>query len=68
MMTSSTTSLMTSSITLVNSETRVSYMNFDSYLKLSPDSESYIGFAMLVTVFKQMGLLHFAVFSIYSGG
>ena len=38
--------------TLGNSKMRFSYMNTDSYLKFSPDSENDNGFAMLGTVFK----------------
>ena len=51
-------------ITLINSETCVSYLKTDSYLKFSPDSENEVGFAMPVTVFKQMSLHYFAILSI----
>ena len=40
----------------MNSETCVSYLNTDSYLKFYPDSENDIGFAMLGTIFKQIAL------------
>ena len=41
---------------MFNNERCVSILNADSYLKLSVDFENDFGFAMLVTVFKQIAL------------
>ena len=50
-------------ITLVNRETCALYLNTDTYMKFFPDSVNDIGFAMLMTVFKQVKLFHFVIFS-----